>query len=304
MKSTEVIKKQNIGYSLLLAMRPKTLTAAVVPVFVGTMIAVGQEIAIAWSIVCFALLSALCIQIGTNFINDALDFKKGADTDTRLGPMRVTQSGLLSMQQVIIVGLGFFFLALLFGIPLIQRGGNPIAILLVISVLCGYLYTGGPKPLAYNGFGDLFVFLFFGLISTSAMYYLQAGNLDSKPILAGAQVGLLATVLIAVNNLRDISGDAKVNKKTLAVRFGKRFARWEITLLILIPFFLSVFWWSFNDNLAALLPWFSFPLGYKLIGCIWKTEPSPIYNHFLVQAAALHLIFGLLLGLSLFTHVA
>jgi 1,4-dihydroxy-2-naphthoate octaprenyltransferase len=282
----------------LLATRPKTLTAALIPVIVGTTLASTVEQDIQWSIAFFALLCAFCIQIGTNYINDALDFKKGADTATRVGPLRATQSGVLKMKDVYYAGLGAFGLALLFGIPLIIQGGFPIFFLLIISVICGYLYTGGPAPLAYHGLGDIFVLLFFGIVSTSAVFFLQTHYVDDKAILAGTQVGLLATVLIAVNNLRDRQEDAKVNKRTLAVRFGVTFARYEIALCVLLPFFLNMLWFQSGYVPAGMFPWLALPLAIKIICYIWQMEPGPIYNRYLAQAALLHLLFGLCLSMG------
>lgn len=282
--------------SWMMAARPRTLTAACIPVIAGTALATAN---IQWHISLFALLSALCIQIGTNLINDALDFKKGADTSSRIGPQRVTQSGLLTMKQVLSAGMLMFLLALLFGIPLILQGGWPIAILMVVSVLCGYCYTGGPLPLAYHGLGDLFVFLFFGLAGTVAVFYLQTGFVNTSAFLAGTQIGLLATVLIAINNFRDCIGDAKVNKLTLPVRLGSQFARMEISLLIFVPFVLNVLWFLLGKNFAGFLPLLTLPLGLTLVRKIWNTEPSPIYNKYLALSALLHLAFGILLAIGL-----
>lgn len=279
-----------------LATRPKTLTAAFVPVLAASVLGRGR-----WDIALFALLMAFAIQIGTNLINDALDFKKGADTKQRLGPLRATQSGLLSMQEVFTGAVIAFALAAVFGIPLILYGGWPIALLVFISIACGYLYTGGPMPLAYAGLGDLFVFIFFGLVSTMAVYYLQTGFLDIKAFLAGAQIGLLATSLIAINNLRDNKGDAKAKKCTLAVRFGEQFARIEITFLILFPFLLNAFWMQLDYQLAALLPLLTLPVASRLVRNIWVSEPSSSFNHFLGQAAFLHLTFGIFLTLGFWT---
>lgn len=282
----------------ILASRSKTLTAAFVPVLTGTMLAKQNHIDIDWVIALCALLAAFLIQIGTNFINDALDFKKGADTEERLGPLRATQSGLLDMKTVFWSGVFCFLLAGVFCVPLIIKGGWLILVLFLFSVMCGYLYTGGPKPLAYHGLGDLFVFIFFGLVSTVSVYYLQTGFIDAKIFIAATQIGLLATVLIAINNLRDSLGDAKARKCTLAVRFGTYFARCEITLLVLLPFLFSSIWIAYDLKWACFLSWLLLPLAMKLIHNIWTTEPSVLYNKFLAQSAFLHLAFGLLLAIG------
>lgn len=295
----EIVIKKERWMPYIWAIRPKTLTAACVPIIVGSCLAYSMVGELSMSIAFFALLSSLCIQIGTNFVNDALDFKKGADTATRIGPKRVTQSGALTVQQVLIAGLLFFFLAFLFGIPLILKGGWSIGILLMISILCGYLYTGGPMPLAYHGLGDLFVLLFFGLASTMAVVYLQTEMVTLSAFLAGLQIGLLATVIIAINNLRDRIEDAKVNKCTLAVRYGVTFARTEITLLISAALLLNPLWLVLGYSAMTLLPFVTAPLGLLLIYRIWTVSPSPIYNQYLALAALLHLLFGILLSASI-----
>jgi 1,4-dihydroxy-2-naphthoate octaprenyltransferase len=300
--TTKVVTKPSRWQAWILATRPKTLTAAIVPIFVGTFLARHEVGAINWLIVFSCLFSALFIQIGTNFINDALDFKKGADTEEREGPKRATQQGWLSETQVLLSGFFSFFLSLLFGIPLIIQGGFPFFFLLLISCSLGYLYTGGRVPLAYVGLGDIFVFLFFGLVATTAAYYLQTTRINLASILAGIQIGSLSTVLIAINNLRDIAGDAKVDKRTLAVRFGKTFARFEISLLILFPFFLIPFWGMLGFPVFSFLLWGAFPIACLIVYKIWKEEPGKIYNRFLGLAALLHLLFGMLLviGLTIF----
>jgi len=236
----------------------------------------------------FAMLSAFCIQIGTNLINDAFDVQRGADTKSRLGPKRGVQNGALSVNQVYRAGLFCFALALLFGIPLVVEGGLIILLLLVISVICGYIYTGGPVPLAYHGLGELFVTLFFGLAATLAAYFFQTGEVNVHAVLLGLQLGLLATLPIAINNLRDIVDDAKVNKRTLAVRFGETCARIEITALALTPFLIGQQW----------LPLLALPIAYKIIHGVWTVEPSKAYNRFLGMSMVLYLAFCVLWSLT------
>lgn len=284
----------------LLAFRPKTLTAAVVPVFVGTALLAVSSAPIRWWITFCALAGALFIQIGTNLINDALDFKKGADTEERLGPKRVTQSGLLSAEQVLRMGYASFALAFLFGIPLVMHGGWVIVAIGLISLFCGYAYTGGPFPLAYRGMGDLFVILFFGLVAVGGVYYLHTGAFHLDAAVAGLQVGFLCTVLIAINNLRDIDGDRKVNKKTLAVRFGKGFVRLEILVLSFLPFLLSFYWWRRGYFWPAVLPFLILPMAGRLVRAVMTEEPGEIYNEFLAQAAKVHVFFGILFSLGFF----
>ena len=282
----------------LLAFRPKTLTAAIVPIFVGTSLtaALGYPIKI-WISLC-ALFVSLFIQIGTNLVNDAMDFKKGADNHDRIGPARITLLGHASFKHVLTIGIVFFALALFLGIPLVLHGGWPILFIGVFSLFFGYTYTGGPFPLAYHGFGDIFVLLFFGVISVSGMTYLQTGEWFIEALFAGFQIGALATVLIAINNGRDYIGDGKVNKKTLAVRFGPLFIRYEILFLILSSFLLNYYWWMEGFKIAAVLSTLSFPLGILVLRNIFCFEPSPKYNQFLAQSALLHLLFGSLLSLG------
>lgn len=284
----------------LLAIRPKTLTAAVIPVLASTALVQSEGFVVKWWVTGLCLLGALLIQIATNFINDALDFEKGADTVKRIGPQRMTQSGLISRRQIMWFAGVTLFAALLVGIPLVVEGGWPILWIGVTSILLAYLYTGGPYPLAYLGLGDVFVILFFGVIAVGGVYYLQTGHYNLSAMALGLQIGFLSTVLIAINNLRDIFQDRDANKKTLAVRFGPRFVRLEIIFLILAAFALQLYWYSVEYPWAAVLPFIVLPLaGFVCINII-KNEPSAAYNKFLVQSALLHSGFGLCLSLGLY----
>jgi 1,4-dihydroxy-2-naphthoate octaprenyltransferase len=274
--------------SWILACRPKTLTAAIVPIAVATALAPKPD----WSIFFFSIATALLIQIGTNLANDALDFQKGADTSERLGPIRVTQSGLIPALKVMQGALFAFTLALLFAIPLMLKGGWPIAMIVALSILAGYFYTGGPKPLAYLGLGECFVLIFFGWVSVMAVYYLQTHELGWAPFVAGTQIGLLSCSLIAINNLRDVVGDKKACKKTLAVRFGVPFGKVCIAAALLTPYLLLYYW-------NAFLPLLAFPLASYLVLNIQKEPPSIRYNPFLAQASLHQLIFGALFIISL-----
>ena len=281
-----------------MAARPKTLTAALVPILAGTALTKCLGFSVQIWISGLALLASFFIQIGTNFVNDAIDFKKGADTEARIGPQRVTQSGIFSYRTVMSMAGICFFLALLCGIPLVIHGGLPILLIGLLSLFFGYAYTGGPFPLAYLGLGDIFVVLFFGLIAVGGLVFLQIGEWLDESLMLGLQIGLHATVLICINNLRDIEGDVLVGKKTLAVRFGKSFARTEIATLCFLPFLLNIFWLNRGIYLAAALPFLVLPLAARLCFLIFKTEPGPIYNQFLAKAAGLHLLFGILLSLG------
>ena len=264
----------------ILAARPKTLAAAVVPVLVGFSLAHFAH----WPSFWFALGGAVFIQIGTNFVNDALDFRKGADTHERLGPLRVTQAGLLSADAVLRGAIVCFVLAALCGVPLIVRGGWPIAVIGVTSIAAAYAYTGGPYPLAYHGLGELFVMVFFGIVAVSGTYYLQVLHFDRDALLAGIACGALAIVLLAINNLRDLDNDRASNKRTLAARFGRGFARVEIAVMALLPF--------------ALLPrgfrgvLFAAPLALLVIACVLRSSGRAL-NRCLAFAGMLEWAFGI-----------
>lgn len=293
------VTRQNWG-AWISAFRPKTLTASVVPIMVATVLAykIGS---LDWAVSLWALASALSIQIGTNLFNDVIDFKKGADGLDRVGPQRITQSGSVSERTVFAAAIFCFVLAILFGIPLVVKGGLPIVIVGFASLIFGYAYTGGPFPLAYRGWGDAFVLLFFGWIAVGVLTYLHVGWWSFDAFVAGTQVGMLATVLIAVNNLRDHVQDKNANKKTLVVRFGVPFGKIEIFLLLSIPFLLQCYWIYKGYWLAGALPFTVFPTALRLGNSVAQEAPGPSYNHFLVKAALVHALFGfqLTLGLAL-----
>lgn len=300
--SPEVANRQMMISPWLLALRPKTITAAIVPVLVATALVKFENHPLQWWITICALLSAVFIQIATNLLNDAIDFVKGADTEKRVGPIRVTQSGLLSSKQVMWGGYFCLMVAAAFGVPLVVQGGWPIVVIGLVSLLLAYAYTGGPFPLAYRGLGDVFVVVFFGLVAVGGTYYLHTGGLGLAAVVAGLQVGSLATVLIAVNNLRDAPLDREAGKRTLAVRLGERFAKFEIATLAIAPFLLGIYWKNIGAFSAVVLPCAAIPLARRLIAGILKTPPGPEYNRFLALAAALHLAFGLLLSIGLWVN--
>src|SRR5687768_5573242 len=196
----------------LLASRPKTLSAAIVPVLMGTALAALEPTAVSWWLFACTLVGAVLIQIATNFINDAIDFKKGTDTGERLGPTRVTQAGLLSANAVMTAAWICLAGAAICGIPIVMRGGWPMLIIGLVSIALAYAYTGGPYPLAYHGLGELFVILFFGVIAVGGTFYVQSLQLTRNALLAGVAAGSLATVMIVINNLRDIEGDRRSSK--------------------------------------------------------------------------------------------
>ncbi len=217
----------------ILAARPKTLWAAVGPVMVGTAMAYERGL-VAWLAALAALFGSVMIQVGTNFANDYSDWKKGADAHNRLGPTRVTQAGLVKPRTMKLATAVAFSLASIAGIYLVWRAGPPIAIIGALSILSGILYTAGPWPLGYIGLGDIFVLIFFGPVAVGGTYYVQALEMDAVVLMAGLAPGLLATAILTVNNLRDMDGDKAAGKKTLAVRFGRTFARVEYLLAIVV----------------------------------------------------------------------
>lgn len=282
-----------------LAARPKTLSASVVPIIAAVgWVRGGLHLKVNWILVVCALLSSFCIQIGTNLVNDAMDYKKGADNEKRIGPMRVTQQGHFTYKQVMFMASFFFVGAIFLGIPLVLSGGWPIVVIGLVSVLMGYAYTSGPWPLAYRGLGDLFVIIFFGLVAVGGMGYILSHVYDWSLFVLGLQIGCLSAVLIAINNLRDIFTDEEVNKKTLCVRLGIRGSRYWIAFLVLAPFILGYYWLFLQRWWVYAVPVISFPLGMSLIKKVFRTEPSPMYNKFLAQAAAYSLVFSALIFLG------
>jgi 1,4-dihydroxy-2-naphthoate octaprenyltransferase len=282
----------------ILAARPKTLTASLVPILSTTGLVRGSGYAIDWSIVMLALIASFCIQIGTNLVNDAMDFKKGADTEKRVGPSRVTQQGIFTFKQVMTGATLFFFLAACFGIPLVIKGGAPILVIGLVSILMGYAYTSGPIPLAYHGLGDLFVILFFGLIAVGGLFFLLTGEYTWPAFVLGLQIGFLSTVLIAINNLRDMNTDKLVNKKTLAARLGLNGGRIWIGFLIFAPYVAGYYWMATHKYWVYILPLLAFPLGIVIAKRVFRTAPGVEYNRYLAQAAGYSLIYSILITIG------
>lgn len=283
------------------AARPKTLTASWIPVVVGTALAFKQTGYFNYFIFACAVMSSLFIQVATNYINDAIDFKKGSDTAERIGPKRMTASGVIDYHVMMRGGFVALLFACLCGLPVVIDSGWPILVLGVLSSLLAFAYTGGPFPLAYIGLGDFFVYLFFGLAAVCGSYYIQAKTLTMGSFVAGTQIGLLSMVLIAINNFRDMHQDAKSGKRTLAVRFGSGFMRSEIIFCLTFPFLLGIYWaWTQPSFLkAGWIPVFSLPLAAFIIMRISSAEPNEEFNKFLAKAGALHMLFGILLSIGI-----
>ena len=234
--------RPNLLMTWLLASRPKTLFASISPILLGSALAYSRglsDLTAAFA----AFIGALFIQIGTNLANDYWDAKKGADGSERLGPLRVTSAGLLRPRTVFLGMLVCFGIACIAGIWLISRAGWPVLAIGVVSILCGILYTAGPFPLAYLGLGDVFTFVFFGLVATAGTYFVETREFAVASVFLGAVPGFYSVVLIALNNLRDRELDLLSNKMTLAVRFGAGFARWEILLCLVAPCLVPLWLW-------------------------------------------------------------
>lgn len=281
-----------------MAARPRTLPAAAAPVIVGSAVAwhegmfqLGPALA--------ALAGALLIQIGTNLANDVFDFQKGADTHERLGPVRVTQAGLLTPQQVFTGMWLVFGTAVVIGLYLVWVGGWPIVAIGVLSILAGLAYTGGPFPLGYNGLGDVFVFVFFGLVAVAGTYYVQAGRVSELAWWAAAPMGLLATAIIVVNNLRDVETDRRAGKKTLAVRLGPQAARVEYAVLVAGAYLLPpLLWWAGIAPAPVLLTWISLPRAALLTRLIFSVTGRPL-NAALGGTGQLELLYAVLFSVGL-----
>lgn len=285
----------------LLAARPKTLPAAIAPVVAGT--ALGAQLAgqLHLGLALIAFASCLCLQIATNLFNDAIDHAKGADTDQRLGPRRITASGDLSSGQVYTAAFVTLALAALLALPLLFARGWPILAFGVPSLYLCYGYTGGPVPLAYRGLGDLFVLIFFGWVAVIGSCFLQTAAFDLPALLMGTQIGLLSTALIAINNLRDRDEDRQTGKHTLAVQWGVGFARAEIALCLLGPTLLGLLWLRTPFANAAWWPLLALPLAILILSKVLTTPPSQRYNAFLALSALHLLLFAGMLMVGLFS---
>lgn len=263
------------------AARPKTLGAAIAPVLVGTVIGWrfgGQWHP--WLAVC-TLFSCIALQVATNWFNDAIDFVKGSDTAERLGPRRITASGVVTARQVLTAACWMLAIAAALSVPLIMARGWPIIAIGLPSLYFCYGYTGGPAPLAYRGLGELFVILFFGLMAVTGSAFVQSGQWHFEALIAGVQIGCLSTVLIAINNLRDVAEDTKSGKKTLAVRFGTTFAKCEITGLILVALGLNAYWWSLGAEGVMLRVSVLAFIGAWIVVQVWSPRPAASWNKLL-----------------------
>ena len=283
----------------VLASRPRTLTAAVTPVVVGTALAVRAK-ALNPPLAIAALVAAVLIQIGANLANDLFDFRKGADTPDRQGPPRVTSAGWLSPRSVEIGMWLTFGLAALFGLYLVYAGGWPILAIGVASILAGLAYTGGPVPLGYVGLGDLLVFIFFGLVAVGGTYYLQARALVPPVFWAASAIGALTTNILVVNNVRDADTDRAAGKRTLAVLLGREAARGEYAALVLVAYATPfVLWLVFQMSPWVLLTLLSLPLAVRLARVVLTATDGPVLNRTLAATAQLVAVYGALLAVGI-----
>jgi 1,4-dihydroxy-2-naphthoate octaprenyltransferase len=277
-----------------MAARVRTLPAAVAPVLVGTALAIHDGDFDGFAFAC-ALLGALFIQVGTNLSNDYSDARRGADTEDRLGPVRVTAGGLVPPQQVLVATYVSFGLAVLCGIYLIVVAGPVLLLIGAASILAGVLYTGGPRPYGYEGLGELFVFLFFGIVAVTGSYYVQIQELPWQAFALAVPVGLIASAILVVNNVRDLETDRRAGKRTLAVRLGRERARDMYAGMLSIAYG-SLALIALGLTLWVLLPLATLPLAWRLVRTVRSRTDGPSLNGALAGTGALQLAFCVLLS--------
>jgi 1,4-dihydroxy-2-naphthoate polyprenyltransferase len=282
----------------LVAARPRTLPAAIAPVLVGTALAASEDVFRPLAFIA-ALVGSVFIQIGTNLSNDYSDARRGADTEDRLGPVRVTASGLVAPRQVLVATWLAFGVAVAFGAYLIALVGWVLLVVGLVSILAGVLYTGGPKPYGYEGLGELFVFGFFGIVAVVGSYYVQTEELSGLAFEVAVPVGLLAASILIVNNTRDIDTDRRAGKRTLAVRLGRSRAR-RLYVLVATLAYVAVTLTAVGEGEAwILLPWLSAPLAPSLVRTVATRTDGPSLNSALAGTGRLLAVFALLLSAGL-----
>jgi 1,4-dihydroxy-2-naphthoate octaprenyltransferase len=280
----------------LMAARPRTLPASVAPVLVGTMLGAHEG---TFRIGAFlaALIGAIFIQVGTNLSNDYSDARRGADAEDRLGPVRVTAGGLVPPRQVLIATYVTFGVAVLCGAYLVAVAGPGLIAVGAASILAGVLYTGGPRPYGYEGLGEVFVFLFFGVVAVTGSYYVQVEHLEWEAFALAVPVGLLAAAILVVNNVRDIESDRRAGKRTLAVRLGREGAR-RLYVAMLVFAFLSVpvTWIAGSLSGWVMLAWLVLPMALGPIRAVTTRNDGPSLNAALAQTGLMQLAFCVLLA--------
>jgi 1,4-dihydroxy-2-naphthoate polyprenyltransferase len=281
------------------AARVRTLPAAVAPVLVGTALAgylhVFHPLRFA-----AALVGAIFIQVGTNLSNDYSDARRGADTEDRLGPVRVTAGGLVPPDRVLLATYLSFGVAIGAGIYLVTVAGWQLLVVGGASILAGVLYTGGPRPYGYEGLGELFVFLFFGIVAVAGSSFVQLRHLHWEAFALAVPVGLLASAILVVNNVRDIDTDRRAGKRTLAVRLGRDRARTLYALAVYLAYPLApVTWWFGPLRAWTLLPLLTFPIAVGLVRTVRNRTDGPALNGALARTGQLQLAFCVLLSVGL-----
>jgi 1,4-dihydroxy-2-naphthoate octaprenyltransferase len=283
----------------MMAARPKTLPAGIAPVLVGTALAGFMHVFHPLRFVA-ALLGSILIQVGTNLSNDYSDARRGADTEDRLGPVRVTAGGLVPPKQVLIATYVTFGLAVLCGVYLVAVAGWQLLLIGVASILAGVLYTGGPRPYGYEGLGEVFVFLFFGVAAVAGSYFVQIRDFSWESLALSVPVGLIAAALLVVNNTRDIDTDRRANKRTLAVRMGRDRSRQMYALMIYAAYPLALVTWVFGPLKPwLLLSWLTLPLAFPVVKLVSTHTDGPSLNQALAKTGKLQLAFCVLLSAGL-----
>jgi len=283
----------------ILAARPKTFPAAVIPVFVGSSLAYYDGY-FDFLPAFIALFCALLIQIGTNFANDYYDYKKGTDAEHRIGFQRATSSGLISEQAMFKATYFTMGIAFLCGLYLVWHAGWIVLVIGVVSLLFGILYTGGPYPLGYNGLGDVFVFVFFGVVAVSTTYYVQALEWSEISIWASLGVGALATNILVINNLRDVETDILTGKRTLGVILGENALKYEYLLMVILAFAVPVqLHMSVGFSLYILLPFLSLPWFVVLIKETFFFSDRKYLNQTLIKTALGMTVYGILFSVGI-----
>jgi 1,4-dihydroxy-2-naphthoate octaprenyltransferase len=278
----------------LMAARVRTLPAAIAPVLVGTSLALGAGTFHPLAFVA-ALLGAVFIQVGTNLSNDYSDARRGADTEDRLGPVRVTAGGLVPPRQVLLATYVTFGLAVACGAYLVAVAGPELLAVGAASILAGVLYTGGPRPYGYEGLGEVFVFLFFGVVAVAGSYFVQVQELPWQAFACAVPVGLLASAILVVNNVRDLETDRRAGKRTLAVRLGRVRTRILYAAMIVSAFLAAPLPWALGSMTAwLLLPWATAPLALRLATVVRRRADGPALNRALAGTGALQLLFCVL----------
>ena len=288
-----------------MASRPHTLTIGINPVLVGCALAWSDTGRIDIVVMLMSMLGALLLQMGTNLDNDVSDSERGTDRAGRLGLPRATALGLLTARQVRTASRACFLVATGIGLMLAWRGGLPIFVAGIASAAAAMSYSGGPRPISYTPFGDLVVWLFFGLVAVCGTYYLQTLALSPGIIVAATMVGLPAVAVLVVNNYRDLDPDRAVGKRTLAVCLGRAFSRWEYAVLVLAPFgLLGVLAMTTKVGTTLLLPLLALPTAIGLVRRFWRETPGPAFNLLLAQTARFQVLFSVVLCVAILLHGA